>query len=216
VGYIMMALFNFLGKLCLDCLGKVCFDEFKAWLPRLTERILRIAVSLLPTDQQARYNEEWRSDLNEIPGELGRLVWALGLIRAAHIVSDNRVFARMFGRLAALLILLVCGPMCLVVALLIKLTSPGPVMWTHTMKYRGRDIKIRGFRTISYDLKELGPYVFLHMHLRMTPMTDGEDSQLERLFRDLPITLIGRFLIYTEIDQLPRLLNVLYGHFPLI
>ena len=210
----MMALFNFLEKLCLDCLGKLCFDEFKAWLPWITERVIRMAVSILPENQQARYGEEWRGNLNDIPGELGRLGWALGLICAAYKVSD----VHLFGRLAALLILLVCSPMFLAVVLLIKLTSPGPVIWTRTMRFRGRDIRIRTFRTMSYDPKKLGIYGFLCYHpLRMTPITDAEDAQLYRIFRDNPpITLIGRFLIYTEMDVLLQLLNVLHGDIPLV
>jgi len=213
VGYIMMALFDFLGKLCLGCLGKLCSDECKAWLPRITARVLRIAVRVLPADHRERYGEEWRSDLNEIPGELGRLVWALGLVRAAYKVSDAHVFARFFDRLAALLILLICSPTFLVVALLIKLTGPGPVMWTGMTTFRGREIRIRNFRKMSYDPKKLGIYGFLQYHpLRMTPITDGEDAQLDRIFRDCPpITLIGRFLIRYQMDLLPRLLNVLYG-----
>lgn len=208
MGYIIAVLFN--------CLGKLFADEFKAWLPWITERVVRGAVSILPTDQQVRYGEEWRSDLNEIPGELSRFFWALDLIRAAYKVSNNHVFRGLFDRLAALLILSLCGPMFLVIALLIKLTSPGPAMSIRVMKYGGHVFKFRSFRISSYDLARFGPYAVLHGHPRMTPMTHGEEVQLRRIFRDRSVTLIGRFLIHTEIYLLPHLLNVLYGHIPLI
>jgi Bacterial sugar transferase len=216
VGHIVMALFEFLGKLCLGCLGKLCSDECKAWLPRITERVLRIAVAALPADLRERFGEEWRSDLNEIPGELGRLVWALGLVWAALKVSNDHSFARFLGWVVALLLFLLGAPLCLLTALLIKLTDPGPAIWTSTTTYRGRDIKIRGFRTFSYDPKNLGTYIFLHLHLRMTPITAGEQAQLNRIFRDNPpLTMIGRFVNYMEMDLLLGLLNVLYGDYSL-
>ena len=58
--------------------------EFEAWLPWATEQTLRLAVRCLPPELRDRYDEEWRADVEAVPGTLSKLCWALGLIRAAH------------------------------------------------------------------------------------------------------------------------------------
>jgi hypothetical protein len=57
-------------------------DEFKAWTPWLTDRLTRYAVRKLPENQRERCREEWRSDINDTPGEIGKIYWALGLLLA--------------------------------------------------------------------------------------------------------------------------------------
>jgi hypothetical protein len=72
---------------CCAFLGKLLADEFKAWFPWIAERILQCAVRGLPENQRVRYSEEWRSHLNETPGEIGKSVCALGFLRAGWKMS---------------------------------------------------------------------------------------------------------------------------------
>jgi hypothetical protein len=62
--------------------SKILADEFKAWRPRLTKSLITLAVRKLPEEQHARYGEEWSSYVEEIPGEVGKLLGALSLLRA--------------------------------------------------------------------------------------------------------------------------------------
>lgn len=71
----------------LAFLTKLFADEFRAWLPLVTEQMTRAAVRTLPADQRERYREEWRSHLNEIPGEIGKLVATLGFFWAGWKMS---------------------------------------------------------------------------------------------------------------------------------
>jgi hypothetical protein len=62
--------------------SKVLADEFKAWSPRMTKRLIALAIRSLPEEQCERYSEEWLSYVEEIPGELGKLFAAVGLLWA--------------------------------------------------------------------------------------------------------------------------------------
>ena len=77
---------GFLGSF----LGKLFADEFRAWLPWIQERAVRAAVRRLPCEHQERFNEEWRSHLNDVPGELAKTWVALGFLRAAKQISTRQ------------------------------------------------------------------------------------------------------------------------------
>jgi hypothetical protein len=58
-------------------------DEFNAWAPWLIERLIKRAVRGLAVEIRARYDEEWRSHVNETPGHFGKLIVACGYLVAA-------------------------------------------------------------------------------------------------------------------------------------
>lgn len=93
--------------------------------------------------------------------------------------------------------LVLLAPVFLVVALLIKADSPGPVFFRQERIGRGfRPFFIYKFRTMVPDAAQLGKMI-----------TVGEDPR---------ITRIGRLLRLTKIDELPQLLNVLTGDMSLV
>jgi hypothetical protein len=63
--------------------SKVLADELKAWRPYLVKKLIGFAVSRLREKQRERYNEEWSSYVEEMPGEIGRVLAAIGLVVAA-------------------------------------------------------------------------------------------------------------------------------------
>ena len=67
--------------------SKVLADEFKAWNPRLVSCLLGWAVLKLPKASRERYNEEWASHLNDMPGDLAKLLAAIGFMIAAYKIS---------------------------------------------------------------------------------------------------------------------------------
>lgn len=76
-------------------------DEFKEWVPWIISRLIRRAVAKMPQEFQERYEEEWRSGVNHIPGQVGKLLFALDLLsipgqllstRFGFLASTSRLF----------------------------------------------------------------------------------------------------------------------------
>lgn len=104
---------------------------------------------------------------------------------------------RLFDIVVSLVALLVFAPVMLVVALLIKWQSPGPVLFKQTrVGLGGAHFCIYKFRSMVVDAAEKGPY-----------FTKGDDPR---------ITPIGRIIRKTSVDELPQILNVLLGHMSLV
>lgn len=104
---------------------------------------------------------------------------------------------RVVDLLLSLLGLLVLLPWLALIALAIRLTSPGPVLFRQSRV--GRDLKrfdILKFRTMVVDAEWLG-----------LPLTAGKDPR---------ITTIGQVLRKTKLDELPQLINVLKGDMSLV
>jgi len=102
------------------------------------------------------------------------------------------VIKRGFDVLASLAGLVLLSPVLAVVALAIKLTSPGPVFFRQERVGRGfRRFEILKFRTMVPDAPKLGGQ-----------LTAGEDPR---------ITRVGRLLRKIKLDELPQLINVLKG-----
>ena len=71
-----------LAVLSIAVIGRFAADEVKAWFGWLHKRIRHYAVSKLPAERRERYDEEWASGVEEIPGEIFKLVYSVGLLRA--------------------------------------------------------------------------------------------------------------------------------------
>lgn len=76
-----MAVLTVIGALALSIFGKVLAEEVKAWRPKICDAMIKCAASQLLPFQRERYIEQWRRDLEEIPGDLFKLYFAVDLIR---------------------------------------------------------------------------------------------------------------------------------------
>jgi len=99
---------------------------------------------------------------------------------------------------AAVLLALVIWPLVLLVMLVVKLTSRGPVIYTQTRLGRnGRPFRIFKIRTMRHESEALtGP--------RWSSKTDPN------------ITVVGHFLRRSHLDELPQLWNILRGEMSLV
>jgi lipopolysaccharide/colanic/teichoic acid biosynthesis glycosyltransferase len=104
---------------------------------------------------------------------------------------------RVFDVLVAALALLLLSPLLLLIALCVRLGSPGPVMFRQERVGRyGRSFYIHKFRTMVVDASALG-----------LPLTVGDDAR---------ITSTGQWLRRTRLDELPQLIDVLLGDMSLV
>ncbi len=99
-------------------------------------------------------------------------------------------------------------PVMLAVAALIKLTSPGPVLFTQSrMGYHKRKFHIYKFRSMVADAEERIKQL---EHLNEVP------GPAVKMKNDPRVTPVGRFLRKTSLDELPQLYNVLRGDMSLV
>lgn len=104
--------------------------------------------------------------------------------------------------------LIVLSPLLLVVAVLVKWTSPGPVLFRQRRTgHGGREFTILKFRTMCVDAESR------KAALRRQSEQDGPAFKLAN---DPRITAVGRILRKTAIDELPQLWNVLVGDMTLV
>ncbi len=107
---------------------------------------------------------------------------------------------------AVLLILL--SPVLLITALLIKLTSPGPVMFVQQrLGLNKRHFGIYKFRTMVVDAEK---------RMKEIEHLNEVSGPVFKIKNDPRITSIGKFLRKTSIDELPQLLNVFKGDMSLV
>jgi exopolysaccharide biosynthesis polyprenyl glycosylphosphotransferase len=103
--------------------------------------------------------------------------------------------------------LIVLAPFMLIVALAIRLTSPGPAIFHHLRcGLNGRQFVFYKFRSMCQDAEAMRESVE-HMSLRMPAIKIPDDPRLTRL---------GRFLRKFSIDEWPQLWNVLKGDMSLV
>jgi lipopolysaccharide/colanic/teichoic acid biosynthesis glycosyltransferase len=103
----------------------------------------------------------------------------------------------------ALLMIIVLSPVLIILSVLIKLTSRGPIICNLVKTgWRGRQIKVYRFRTMFANAELKNSYQESEMK------TDSPESEFEQ---DPRFTKIGRFLLKSGLDRLPQLFNVLKG-----
>jgi exopolysaccharide biosynthesis polyprenyl glycosylphosphotransferase len=130
-------------------------------------------------------------------------------VTLADTPDRTRLFVkRVFDLLGASLALLVLGPLMAVTALMIKLTSRGPVLFTQQRYGHNRRIfRMYKFRTMVVNAEQLQASLE-HLNEATGP--------LFKISHDPRLTVIGRFLRRSSIDELPQLFNVLRGEMSLV
>lgn len=80
---VLLGILGFAGAVVFAIIVRQGSDEFKAWTPRLTSKLLGLAIGKLPEEQRARMREEWAAHIEETPGEIGKWVEAAGFFLSA-------------------------------------------------------------------------------------------------------------------------------------
>jgi lipopolysaccharide/colanic/teichoic acid biosynthesis glycosyltransferase len=139
---------------------------------------------------------QWQSSLSL------RIAWFLSFV-LPYTVKRSMDLAGAFVGLVLL------APVILALSLLIRLDSPGPVLFRQLRRgYRGRLFWLLKFRTMVVDAEQ-----------RLDDLEQNNESSGGVLFklRDDPrVTPLGRFLRRSSLDELPQLINVLRGEMSLV
>ncbi len=105
--------------------------------------------------------------------------------------------------------LIILSPLFLVLAIIIKTTSKGPVFFSHIrVGKNGKKFKLYKFRTMYENARE--------MIKNFTPEQKEEWEKNFKLKDDPRVTPIGKFLRKTSLDELPQIINIIKGDLSII
>ncbi len=180
-------------------------DPAKTHVPSLLDGLYR------------RFERVWLvPDLLEVAS-----VWVIPRDLEGHIALElrnnlvkpmNRILKRTLDLSLMLLLLPVVFPLCMVLALLIRLDSKGPTLFGHERVGRdGETFTAWKFRTMCTDSDaQLAAYLTSH------PEAELEWLETRKLRHDPRVTRLGRLLRRLSLDELPQAWNVLRGDMSLV
>jgi Undecaprenyl-phosphate glucose phosphotransferase len=173
--------------------------------------IFFVALPITEYDRLAFLLEElqsYSSDIKVIPGVYEFLGLRGGVdelddlpivsLQSSPLYGWNSVFKRIFDLIFGSLILIIASPFLLVISLLVKGTSKGPILYRQErVGMDGHLFQMLKFRTMRVDAeKKTGPI-----------WAEKNDPRM---------TKVGAFLRRTSLDELPQLFNVLRGEMSLV
>jgi exopolysaccharide biosynthesis polyprenyl glycosylphosphotransferase len=129
-------------------------------------------------------------------------------MKAPTLTGYQRVVKRAFDLVAGLIITLLSLPFLAVIALAIKLDSPGPVIFKQRrVGENGRIFLMYKFRSMVANAEE---------RLMEVARKDENGNLIHKVPNDPRITRVGIFLRRTSLDELPQFFNVLKGNMSLV
>ena len=144
--------------------------------------------------------------------ERGEYVPGQGLplfeLRPPIFAGTDWLTKRLFDLVVSTLIVVLGAPLWLAIGLLVKLTSPGPVLYTDPRVGLGeRPFRMLKFRTMVADAE--------HRRLELEPANEATGA-LFKIRDDPRVTRVGRVLRRYSLDEVPNVLNVLRGEMSLV
>ena len=175
-------------------------NELTDWLPWFAVRMIRAAARTLPVAVRSRYAEEWQSELDTVPGNLSKLIFAVRICVGARATTAaiGRIprgrFHALCDKTMAAGALILLAPIFVAVPLVIRVGTRGPVFVRQTRTGRhGRPVRAWKFRTLA----------------DVAMAADAEGGM--PIVADPQITKVGFWLRRWSLDGLPQLFNVLFG-----
>ena len=177
-------------------------------LPPVNQR-LRLSVMVFPDEHGGQEEGSWFNPLF-YPEVYPRDT-------AARVAEGGKRFMDLVGSCMALLLL---SPLFLVIAVLIKLTSPGPVLFRQVrIGQYGKPFTFLKFRSMRVNNNDSIHREYIRNLILNEIKEEPASGNAEVVFkiRDDPrITPIGAFLRKSSLDELPQFVNVLKGEMSLV
>ena len=143
-----------------------------------------------------------RVDTDEIGG------MPLVTITEIQLKGFNAALKRATDLIFSLLFLLIFSPILLLIAIAIKIDSPGPVFFKQERIGKdGTPFMLYKFRSMIKDAEKLFPKLALLSEV---------EGHIFKIKKDPRITRVGRYLRRLSLDELPQLINVLFGKMSLV
>jgi lipopolysaccharide/colanic/teichoic acid biosynthesis glycosyltransferase len=151
------------------------------------------------------------SDLNAA----GLVTEPVMVSRAETRVTD--IVCRALDIVLSAILLAVLSPLLLVIALVVRVDSPGPSLFSQRRVGRGLEqFTVRKFRTMRHGADHESHRRFVLRLIAGEDPGENGDGPRFKMTRDPRITRVGHFLRRSSLDELPQLWNVLCGDMSLV
>jgi len=153
--------------------------------------------------------------VGNIKVELFRSTIPVIAVHQTPLVGWGRIVKRLFDVIFSVLAILILSPVFVLIALLIFIISPGPVIFSDTRVTRFNNrVKVYKFRSMWRKFSGRDPVESFHKLAR--PDLAKKYELAQKIDKDPRITPIGKILRRFSLDELPQLFNVLKGDISLV
>ena len=143
---------------------------------------------------------------------------------SVRLRTQGRIYPlikRLFDFVVSLISLILLTPLLILIAIVIRLDSPGPSIFRQTRIGKGdKPFTCYKFRTMTDDADQTVYEQFIKDVMHSEPSSDNDSKdvpfRLKTGWNDPRITRVGRFLRVASLDELPQLFNVLKGEMSLV
>jgi exopolysaccharide biosynthesis polyprenyl glycosylphosphotransferase len=133
-------------------------------------------------------------------------------IKEILISGASAKLKRLMDLLISFALIIILFPLFILIAILIKITSPGSIFFKHKrLGLNGKLIDVYKFRTMVVNAQEV-----LERILSEDPNLKKEFEETYKLKNDPRLTKMGKILRKTSLDELPQIFNVLKGDMSLV
>jgi lipopolysaccharide/colanic/teichoic acid biosynthesis glycosyltransferase len=183
--------------------------------------VLRRALTAEQADQVQLsffcFPEDW-GERGVEPGKISSLY--PDLLQQEEAKKFARIVKRTMDIAGSAVALVFLSPVFLVIALAIRLTSPGPILFRQKRIGRyGKAFTFLKFRSMytANDPKIHVEYVkWFIKGMARSAASEGKNGSIYKITKDPRVTSVGRFLRKTSLDELPQFFNVLKGEMSLV
>jgi lipopolysaccharide/colanic/teichoic acid biosynthesis glycosyltransferase len=203
---------------------ELVIDDKNSILSTMLARVSNVLQDILTFEQFNQisisfhfFPDKWDDDNTERPSNPTLYPDLSEREKATRLLSVTKRAMDIFG---SALLLLISGPVCLLIASAIKVSSTGPVLFRQRrIGQYGKPFTFLKFRSMQVDNnasihKEYVTQLIAGQAQRNS--TDGNGDGVYKLTNDVRITRVGRFLRRSSLDELPQLWNVLRGEMSLV
>lgn len=134
----------------------------------------------------------------------------------------GRITKRLIDMIGSLFFLTILSPVFLIITIIIKFNSKGPVFYKHKRLGRhGKEFEMYKFRSMKIDFCRGDKYGGCKAEENFNKIMEDPEKKKEfendfKLKNDPRVTSFGKFLRKTSLDEFPQLLNVLKGEMSLV
>jgi len=141
----------------------------------------------------------------------------LTAFKSRRLVSPAALAKRALDIAGSVALLLVLAPVLLVIAALVKLTSPGPVFFRQVrVGEQAKPFTMLKFRTMRVDADDRVHREYVSSLIAAGAQGTAAKEGVFKITNDPRVTPIGRILRKTSLDELPQFINVLLGSMSLV